>query len=339
MKRTALAPYLLFLLLAALPSSSSAESLATATPSAQKPGRSDCAAAKDHIAARPDDSLWMISTRCLGCSCGDKQAELDLPLWRYDGDSGWQETDWSDWSAAEQPGTTTVVYVHGNRVEAGEAGGRGLAAYRALTRNASDLRPIRFVMWSWPSAKLKGPRPKRDAQVKAARTPCQSYYLAHFLTRLNPDTQLSLLGYSFGVRIISGALHLADGGALGCLKLTEAGVRPAHSVRVALLAGGMNNDWWLPGHYHDQAWSAVDRLCLLYNTCDPVLRFYPRLDRRSGAQALGRTGFCWTASLGDDAWRLEQANVCCEIGKTHDEDAYFASDAVMCRVGETLLVP
>jgi hypothetical protein len=69
------------------------------------------------------------------------------------------------------------------------------------------------------------------------------------------------------------------------------------------------------------------------------LRFYPRLEGRRGPQALGYTGFCWRASLGDEAWRLEQTNVCCEIGKTHDEFAYFGSQAVMCRVSEALLGP
>lgn len=337
MKRSALAPHFLFLLLAAFPSSSPAESCATPPPSAQKPGGSGSAA--DKAAARPDDSVWMISTRCLGCPCGGKQAEPDFRLRRYDGNCGWQDADWSDWSAAEPPGTTTVVYVHGNRVEAGEAYGRGLAAYRALTRHAADSQPLRFVVWSWPSDKLRGPRPKRDARVKASRTPCESFYLAQFLTRLSPDTQLGLLGYSFGARIVSGALHLTEGGSLGCFQLPDSNPRPAHSVRVAMLAGAMNHDWWLPGHDHGQAWSAIDRLCLMYNTCDPVLRFYPRLERRSRAQALGYTGFCWPASLGDEAWRLEQTDVCCEIGKTHDEQAYLASAAIMARVSETLLAP
>ena len=337
MKRTAIAPSVLFLLLTALPSSNLAESLTTASPAAQKPGLGGAAA--NDVSARADDSVWMISTRHLGCLCGSPQAEPDFPLRRYDRDGGWQETDWSEWSAAEQPGTITVVYVHGNRVEYGEAGGRGLAAYRALTRHAADPRPIRFVVWSWPSDKLRGPKPMRDARVKATRTPTESYYLACFLSRLNPDTPLGLLGYSFGTRIISGALHLAEGGALGSLKLTEASVRPAHTVRVAMLAAAMDNHWWLSGHYHGQAWSAVERLCLQYNTCDPVLRFYPRLDRCSRAQALGYTGFCWPASLGEDAERLEQSNVCCEIGKTHEERAYLASAAIMGRVSETLLAP
>ena len=114
---------------------------------------------------------------------------------------------------------------------------------------------------------------------------------------------------------------------------------PANSVRVVLLAAAMDNHWWLPGRYHGECFSQVDRLLLLYNSCDPVLRFYPRLDRRRGAQALGYTGFCWTSRLGENAERLEQTNVCCRIGKTHDEDAYFASEANMRAMRDILLTP
>lgn len=337
MKRIAVASCVLCFLLTALPSSSLAESLATVPPSAQQPAAGDSAA--NDVSARTDDSVWMISTRHLGCLCRDPQADPDFQWQRYDWDSGWHEANRSDWLAPEPPGTITVVYVHGNRVQYGEAGGRGLAAYRALTRHAADSRPIRFVVWSWPSDKLRGPKPMRDARVKAARTPTESFYLASFLSQLKPDTPLSLLGFSFGTRIISGALHLAEGGSLRSLDLAEASARPAHTVRVAMLAAAMDNDSWLSGHGHGQAWSAVERLCLQYNTCDPVLRFYPRLDRCSRTQALGYTGFCWPASLGEEAGRLEQCDVCCEIGKTHEERAYLASAAIMRRVSETLLAP
>ena len=159
------------------------------------------------------------------------------------------------------------------------------------------------------------------------------------MSRLNPDTSLRLLGYSFGGRIVSGALHLTGGGTLGPFQLADANSRPPYSLRVVLLAPAMDNHWWLPGRYHGECFSQVDRLLLLYNSCDPVLRFYPRLDRGRGAQALGYSGFCWTSRLGENAERLEQTNVCCRIGKTHDEDAYFASEANMRAVREILLAP
>jgi hypothetical protein len=304
-------------------------------PSVQKSGN-DGGTENDPAAARAD-SVWMVNTRCLDCCCVSKPAEQDFRFLRYDPTCGCEEATWDAWSAEERPGTITLIYVHGNRVEPDEVLGRGLTAYRALFRSEPDAPPLRFVIWSWPSSKVHGPRPRRDAQVKAARTDCESYLLASFMSRLNPETQLRLLGYSFGARIVSGALHLTGGGTLGRFHLADANPRPANSIRVALLAAAMDNHWWLPGRYHSECFTQVDRLLLLYNSCDPVLRFYPRLDRRRGPPALGYSGFCWTSRLGEHAERFEQTNVCCRIGKTHEEDAYFASEANMHAVRDIVL--
>ncbi len=335
MRATSVSCWLLFFLFTSAPAA--AEGLVAAPPSVEKCGDADVG--EDDLAPPRSDSIWLVSTRCLDCCCESRPAEQDFRFLRYDPAGGCEDTTWDAWSGAEVPGTPTIIYVHGNRIEAGEVLGRGLTAYRALLRAAPDAPPLRFVIWSWPSDKVHGPRPRRDAQVKAARTDCESCFLANFMSRLNPDAPVRLLGYSFGARIVSGALHLTGGGTLGRFHLAESSSRPPNSVRVVLLAAGMDNHWWLPGGYHGECFSQVDRLLLLYNSCDPVLRFYPRLDRGRGAQALGYSGFCWTSRLGENAERLEQTNVCCRIGKTHDEDAYFASEANMRAVREILLAP
>jgi hypothetical protein len=321
--------------------------LASATPAAaagrvesslpvQKSGSE---AAGDTKAGSGADSLWMISTRQVACPCGSLPSAAQLRFSRYEPSCGWQVADADQWAHASGAEAMTLVYVHGNRIEADEAPRRGLAAYRALLRSRPAVPAIRFVVWSWPSSKISRPRPRLDAQVKAVRTDCESYLLADFLQGLEPDTRLCLLGYSFGARIVSGALHLSGGGTLGRFHLADAGARPASPAHVVLYAAALDNSWWLPGGYHDLAVSQVERLLLLYNPADLVLRLYPRLDPRSPAAALGYTGLLRPARLGQDAARLEQANACCQIGKTHDEQAYFASETLMRRVRQTLFEP
>ena len=141
-----------------------------------------------------------------------------------------------------------------------------------------------------------GPGRGATRKSKPPARDCESYFLANFMSRLNPDTQLRLLGYSFGGRIVSGALHLAGGGTLGRFQLADANSRPPNSVRVVLLAAAMDNYWWLPGRYHGECFSQVDRLLLLYNSCDPVLRFYPRLDRGRGARRWATAVFAGRAA-------------------------------------------
>lgn len=318
--------------------------LATAAPAAavgrvaapSSVQKSGSQAAGDTKAGSGADSVWMISTRQVDCPCGSLPSTAQLRFSRYEPSCGWQAADADQWAQARGAEAMTLFYVHGNRIEAEEAPQRGLAAYRALLRTRPAVPAIRFVVWSWPSSKISRPRPRLDAQVKAARTDCESYLLANFLQGLEPDTQLCLLGYSFGARIVSGALQLSGGGTLGRFHLADVGVRPASPARVVLYAAALDNTWWFPGGYHDLAVSQVERMLLLYNTADPVLRLYPRLDPRSPTAALGYTGLLRPARLGQDAERLEQANARCQIGKTHDEQAYFASETLMRRVRETL---
>jgi hypothetical protein len=101
----------------------------------------------------------MISTRHLDCPCGKLPTEANLRFFRYDPACGWHAADEDQWAQGEWADALTLVYVHGNRIEPDEAPGRGLAAYRALLRSRPDAPPIRFVVWSWPSSKIHGPRP------------------------------------------------------------------------------------------------------------------------------------------------------------------------------------
>ena len=283
----------------------------------------------------PGDSIWMISTRHLGCPQWKNSDNPDYQVMCYDSADGWQHSTWSDWQNSGASEAVTIVYIHGNRIEWDKAFRRGLSAYRALTRHRQMLEPIRFVIWSWPSDKTCGAR--RDAIVKANRSDCEGYYFAMFLSQIAPETRVGLIGYSFGSRIVSGALHLVGGGALCGHHLPFAQTRPSGTTRAALLAAAMHNYWWLPGRRHDHTLTQVQDMLVLYNTCDPVLRWYPRIERRSRPQALGYTGCCRPAESDEESAHLEQQNVACQIGKTHDVESYFGSTAIMDAVAGCVL--
>jgi hypothetical protein len=286
---------------------------------------------------RPGDDIWMLSTRHLGCPQWHSPDNPDLQVLHYIPSGGWQESTWDAWLDSGSAYDTTVVYVHGNRIDWNKAFRRGTAAYRSLTRQSPTGEPVRFVIWSWPSTQQCGAG--RDAKIKAARADLECHYFARFLDHFAPGTRVSLIGYSFGARIVSGALHLTGGGWLCGHNLPGAGDGGGISARVALLAAAMHNYWWLPGCRHDLSLSQVDSMLVLFNPCDPALRWYSRLDRRSRPRALGATSCPCPARLGEDAQRLEQRNVACEIGKTHDAEAYFGSSSIMSQIGECLLGP
>jgi hypothetical protein len=229
----------------------------------------------------------------------------------------------------------TVFFVHGNRVDGCQVFGRGLNTYRALTRTLDDPTSIRFVVWSWPSTRIFGPR--RDVLIKAARTNSDCYYLASLLAHLSSDTELGLFGFSFGARIISGALHMLAGGNLCGLELAADEPLPVLQPRIVLMAAAMHRHWWLPCGFHSQCPAVASAMLVQFNPCDQVLKMYPRIDRRNRPQALGYTGFPWTDQLGENAHKLQQQNVCCLVGREHSLYQYICRPGIMDEARRTLL--
>ena len=100
------------------------------------------------------------------------------------------------------------------------------------------------------------------------------------------EQRVSLLAYSYGARIATGALHLLEGGQLSGRALASPDGRAFH-VRLVMLAAALHNYWLRPGGYHDMAVSHIDYLLNLYNCCDPVLKRYPLLYKGSRAGCFG----------------------------------------------------
>ncbi len=284
------------------------------------------------IDLRPQDSLWLIETRHLGCPDPDLPPIESFQYLRYEGQN-WQQSDFPDFQNDHRD--MTVFYIHGNRVDSSQAFSRGREAYEALVQPAAQPAAVRFVVWSWPSTQIHGP--KRDVLTKAARTNVESYYLASLLSQFPPETEVGLFGFSFGARIISGSLHLLSGSDLCGYRLASAEPLPVLRPRAVLTAAAMDRSWWLPGGFHSQCPAVADSLLVQFNPNDPVLKLYPRIDRRSRPQALGYTGFPWAGTL--DSGTLQQQNVGCRLGKTHDVSRYFEAPEIVGRARQVLLDP
>ena len=105
----------------------------------------------------------------------------------------WSPSSQAAFVQSVHPQQVLCVYVHGNRMSASDAVEQGMEMYQQL---ACTQTPLRFVIWSWPSDRIHGPI--QDAQVKAARSEGESYYLASLLARLPSGQSVSLVGYSYG---------------------------------------------------------------------------------------------------------------------------------------------
>ena len=134
-----------------------------------------------------------------------------LDYWRLDDRCQWVAADAKTFRASDDPAVPTVVSIHGNRTDADDAVEKGWNIYQSI-RAQSD-RPLRYVIWSWPADRefrRNGP----DVRLKAAYSDVEAWYLAQWLAQFRPGVRVSLIGHSFGPRIITGALHLLAGGQL-----------------------------------------------------------------------------------------------------------------------------
>jgi pimeloyl-ACP methyl ester carboxylesterase len=191
----------------------------------------------------------------------------------------------------------------------------------------SQVEPVRFVVWSWPSDQIHGQ--VRDVRAKAARTNGEAFYLAWFMSQLDPGASANVLGYSFGARVATGALHLLGGGELAGRTLPTG---PTPRVRVALLAAAVHSHWLQPGACHGAALSQMDRLLIQYNSCDPYLKHYQFIEKHARPAALGYLGM--RADEAASVW-LEQRDVCAIVGKSHAQIRYFTSCTLTREIRET----
>ena len=187
------------------------------------------------------------------------------------------------------------------------------------------------MIWSWPSERTDNGL-FEDVRIKAARTGPSALHLARFIDAIASDVPVSLMGYSFGPRIVTGTLNLFGGGTVDGRRLNLSPGRKA-GFSVVLIAAAVDNDWILPGHHHGRAVSVVDQLLLVNNGCDRVLaRYHWLYGRRSCAEALGYTGLVGGGQLGPDLAKITQFDACCNTGNEHDWALYFASSAVVGRL-------
>lgn len=275
--------------------------------------------------------IWLINTRCLPCPRNQCNCSAEP---RYDQlvDGRWVRSSADAFLTTTASAQPLVFYVHGNRMAPQDAIEQGMKVYRRIACEGTSLR---FVLWSWPSDRVHGA--VRDAQLKAARSDGESYYLACLLNRLPAGTPVHLIGYSFGARTVTGSLHLLAGGTC-CGNLLspssdhQARVRPG----VTLLAAAMPNGWMSPAGKHGLAWLATDKVVSFYNPKDPVLKLYQLTEQNGNPTALGRGGISLNC-LGPYGDQMQQYRVDRVVGCSHDLDRYLGSPCIMNSVRKNVL--
>lgn len=225
-------------------------------------------------------------------------------------------------------GILTILYVHGNFMERNNALERFLIVNRYLKEQTDQ--PYRLLMLSWPSQKER--KPLRDVFSNAESAECQSLYFAWMLQRLRNEPKLSVLGFSYGARAVTGGLHLDAGGILpGYAQSPLPNTSSELNIRLGLVAPAIDRNWIERNGRHNLALTHVDSMMNLYNSKDPILRRFRFLDRFSRPIAAGFSGFAGFATLSDPRatqpltgqTRIRQYDCGSVIGTTHSEKSYY----------------
>ncbi len=106
----------------------------------------------------------------------------------------------------------------------------------------------------------------------------ESLYLAWILKQLRSQSRVSLLGFSYGARTVTGALHLDSGGFIPGLSYSHPQSNRELSYRLGLIAPAVDKKWLTPSGRYCCALTQVDGFVNLYNSRDPVLRRFRFID-------------------------------------------------------------
>jgi esterase/lipase superfamily enzyme len=270
--------------------------------------------------------VWLVSTRDAAGNGKLHDATECIRYWRMKEDRQWLTATVGDFNADGADAASTVVFVHGNHTDADESADKGWETYQTIDSDAGG-RPFRFVIWSWPSTRLYRSH-RTDAQVKAAYSDVEGYYLAAWLAGLRPRTKTCLVGHSFGVRVIAGALQLLAGGEVAGRTLPPPAVadwaaagRQGKPTRAMFLAAAIDADSLAADGPYDRALALLNSTLVTCNCHDRVLRWYPRLYGRGGPEALGRFGPCGV----DSAKNVAVIDVHGSVNKRHDHRFYCSA--------------
>lgn len=223
-----------------------------------------------------------------------------IQYWTYEG-THWERV--SRWETLSKLPTT--IFIHGNRTDKSQSIQVGYKIYQQLKGMFAE--DFQFIIWSWPSDTIPGPR--KDARLKVRYCDTQAYYLATYLQLTGDET--TLVGHSFGARIIAGAIQLIAGGEIAGRQLP---IRDHRSRNLVLLAAAIDHHSFNAGQVYDLVRDCAN-LVITCNRFDPVLQLYPKMFKPLGQPAMGLKG-----PTDRGGYVLDLKNV---IGRSHALASYL----------------
>jgi hypothetical protein len=222
----------------------------------------------------------------------------------------WRSASLDEFIETQTPQKPLVIVVHGNWTTSAEAKKYGIAFDRLVEKFGEH----RLLIWSWPSDQILCKiHLRKDILIKAQRADDQATHLALFLQKLKPDSKVSLIGFSFGAKLVCNTLQILS---------DETELHNKLLIRSVLLAGALDCASLTPNGQYHQALSVTEKMLIHVNPDDETLCFYPLLVRIGGPQAIGKKGISLNGVSEEFRQKIKSVNVARQLGTEH---AFIAS--------------
>ena len=255
---------------------------------------------------------WLIRTENAPV-CGDfGRGYACITYWQQCGDT-WRQATHATFIATMSLDWPVSFFVHGYNASERAA----IADSDKFIAASCCGGPFRFVTWVWPARHQFARGVVFNLEDKMQRARAQAYYLARTIEEIAPATPLTLIGHSFGTRVVGGALHDLAVRQVGASPLLgrPAGETVARPMQALLLASALETSAFVAGGSAEGALSQVDRLLLTYNPDDRILGYMAHyLGRRD---LLGLTGLSLGASESNTRGQLISFNANSWLGRNH----------------------
>jgi len=274
------------------------------------------------------DDVWVVSTRRLPDICrlpetAPVTVERFVPV---AGRGRWMPANLETLLADSE--VPWCIFIHGNRYEASDARAQGLRLASRLAARHPAAPRVRTVVLSWPSGRTT--LPLRDGRLKYDRAHTDAHYLAWLLGQVEPTRPVAIIAYSFGSIITLEALDdLAAAVRQGRTDVHPWTNRPGR-MHLVLVAAAVRCDALAPAGPYRHGIAGVDRITLVLNSQDTALRYFPWIDRRLRADALGFVGMPrhWLPA-GVEFSATDAATI---VGHEHGFTNYLNAPALTARI-------
>lgn len=276
---------------------------------------------------------WVLSTRSTH------------PQWFYRDTRGrFKQADCGQFLDSTDETTPIVIFVHGNQASFARSVQMGDMLYEYLQQQNPE---VRFLLWSWDSER-ECPFIRIDTSIKSARADAQAIPLAAFLSEIPTKTPVILVGYSFGCRIVGGAMQLYGGGqwkgessatvAAASEMSDKVNAAPPIGTKCTihaaiLVAAAMDQNSFRPTGAMNTALKQVELSIVTTHAWDNALTLY-HLISDEAAPAMGLMGPDAVAAT--DAEHIRTCDLSNEILPIHAWENYFSSCTLRCLLAKAV---